>query len=343
MRYILYCAIKKQRLVLDTIYSILTIIRTKGMNQNVKFVIITDQVDLFDKEFSKINFIYTSNIILERIDKDTVNDWIGNENYIFRVKIKVIEFFFKKYKQNVLFFDSDIIAIKNITPLFEIIENEKTIMYYNYKNIVSHLFNLFNAFEVDKNKLIKLQIINDIILFEGFEYSIPCNYSYYASPVLGINYLYNKLITKVLDFTDKMYKATSFGTTEEIAFAFIFQKYCSSNLEEAYTFVRTHKIISESSTLFFPYLFGIETKIDKLVLEKYLLSLNMSYSMLERMNLSYENFLMFLTVLKAYIRKESLDYFDLTINAIIDGFISNSILSKQEFGNFLKKFKKVVT
>ena len=186
MRYILYCAINKKQLVIDTIYSILTIIYSTKLNYNFKIVIITNQSECFLQVFKRIKFQYMSSIIIEKIDNDIVKKWIGSDNYIFRVKIKAIEYFFNKYKKNVLFLDSDIFALKNILPLFETIESGKCLMYYNYKNIKEHLFYLFEIFKTDKFKLKNMHIYNNEIIVDGFEYSIPCNFSYYASPVIGL-------------------------------------------------------------------------------------------------------------------------------------------------------------
>ena len=115
-KYVLFVAYKKQRLVYDCLYAILTLNHVTE-HPDYHIVVYTDQAELFLCESQRLKL---KNLTIINI-KD-VPDWIHN-GYAYAVKIFVLKQFFNTYKGKVLLFDCDSFFIKGIDGLFERLED----------------------------------------------------------------------------------------------------------------------------------------------------------------------------------------------------------------------------
>lgn len=226
MKYILYCAIRKQSLIQYVIYSIGTLAKVNTLT-DYTIVIVTDMVKQLQTELHQSELSYKYNIKLEEISKKEVDCWIGPNRYVFRVKIKAMEYFFSKYKENVLLVDCDMYARENFDELFYLIEHNKLIMYANYGVTIAEYIkqNPITLLAESNNKKVQWHNNKIVMRLNNFICEIDENQFPLLSCTIGMNYVFKDVIEEVLIYCDNIFTLTGLYTTEEIAFMLVLQKY----------------------------------------------------------------------------------------------------------------------
>lgn len=222
MKNIVYCAIKKVELVNETIYSILSLLRfNEWCNREANIIIITDQVKSFGAVFSKYD-----NIIFETIQDEIVDEWKRDTDYPFVFKIKAIQYYFNKYKENLLFIDSDTVIIQDISTLFNYIDKNEVVLHAKGLSIDKYL-------QFNKDKILNdnyfaptlfystLRDNEGLISINSKKYEIPISFTNYNSGVIGWNYCDAYLLDEVLSLSNFIYETYKAGAAEEFAFTYV--------------------------------------------------------------------------------------------------------------------------
>jgi len=291
MRYIIFSAIHKKRLVYDTLYSIMSIFHVNKENNKFKIIIYTDFASLFYTEFKKYNFSFISQIIIEEIDKSIVRNWINN-GYVFNIKINVIKSFYDKYNTNALFIDSDMLALRSIIPLYDMIEKKEFVMFHNEGNFI------MNASEsiIKNHNAIHNLLTNN-------RHLIKTHYLYYRSGILGINSVYKNILDNVKMLCDQIYKTSKYRCSEELAFSFIFQNI--NNINTAYDYF-IHS--TDFTRLLASYIFNIYFDNDKNIFSKLLTYYNLDFCFLNKLDLQYEDIQFFEKTFLLYVSGNKLTF-----------------------------------
>lgn len=232
---LLYCAIKSEQIVYETIYSIFSLHKIYLNDFNsININIITD----FPSEmFDPINRF--SNVHIEKIDNKVVESWcLTGGAYIFKVKIHALMYYFSRNDSDVLFVDSDTIYTDKIDYIFKEINNGKFVMNFKCMSINR---------VIDKYKNVDLSLINDeearkrIFIYRDMYrvghiksqnktkcYEIPELFTPYNSGVIGIKHSDRRLLNDVLDVCESIYSKYNYICSEEFAFSLVF---CLTNRE----------------------------------------------------------------------------------------------------------------
>ena len=325
MKNILYCAIGKDRLVYDTLYSIKTLFHISKI-KNIRIIVYTDRVSVFLHELKKHRFSYKYPIIFEEINESSAKEWMND--YIFKVKIYVLQLFFSKYKENVLFVDGDMLFLKNMFPLFELIEKKEFIMYDRFSFIWLYLMGKWGDYK-------NVTVFNEQISINDKHY-ISTQYIYYLSGVLGINYLYADLLERILIFCDDLYDCTKYRNSEQVAFSCVLQSANKINTAKG--------IVYHSSADIIKYLVGFVFNINlnnnmhhlKNILD--LSGLNIDINFIERMNLEYDDIICFCIILQHYM-DGSIKINNILADAIDSKIINNTPEDHNKIYKLLEKFK----
>ncbi|WP_027630046.1 hypothetical protein [Ruminiclostridium cellobioparum] len=226
MNYILYCAFTDSKIIDMTIYSLKSLFYiSKPFYKDTKAVIFTNNIEPFAREFQNNEFI-----VLEDIPEDTLQNWLGGLNYMPRIKIKSLQYFFSKYSGNVIFIDSDTFYLKTLEHLFEMVDEGRFIMYSacpSLSKLLKCLKEFFNeqppnfpfplykfCLDMERNK----SISNGQKRFE-----IPLSFNQFNSGVIGMNQSYSDIFDEVLELSDTIIKKYGYWCAEEFAFSYIFQ------------------------------------------------------------------------------------------------------------------------
>jgi len=227
MNYILYCAFGDQRYINEAIYSILSLFDTlKNCKSNINIVVFSDNTNSFKSVFSE-----NHNVVFEYIPDTLLKEWLNGTGYMPRLKIKALQHFFNKYKDHVIFIDTDTLILDNIDFLFQKI-NEKQIIMHSKSPAIDNV--LSKCEKLDQNSLTinvrkRLKLYGDIkengFVSDGhIKYEIPTNFSPHNSGVIGMNYGYEYLLNDVLKLSDIIYSKYNFRCAEEFAFTSIAQR-----------------------------------------------------------------------------------------------------------------------
>lgn len=219
--YLLYACFKNTKYLRETFLSILTLKEIEGNNfKNIPIVILIDENLIQTNDYYRIknDFINCKNIVFERIKETELKYWIGETGYIFNTKIKSIEYFFNKYKNNVLFCDGDTFFIDKIKNIFDLIESKNFVMHTPYMTLE----------ETDRIGSIDnfmLDCITYNYIANNSEYPITKEFRPFNSGNIGINYAYRNIVDEVYKLTDLIYKKYKAEYAEEYAFSYIINKY----------------------------------------------------------------------------------------------------------------------
>ena len=288
MNYILYCAIHKKNLVYETLYSMLTLKNKITSDKDTKIVLCTNFANEFYKEAQKNNLDIMSDIIVEEIDNRLVESWIYH-GFAYTIKIYIIKYFFEKYKDNVLFIDSDMYILQDVTPLFSIISNKEFVMFDSQCDV-------FTTFA------------ENMVTFDALQCLLSFNKDaiqpfdvHYRSGILGIHYCFKDIIDEILLLAKQIYMFTRIHTSEEIAFACVLQKYGKVYTSERYF---NHYSQIHFVRILIGYIFHAFFDDDERRFHDWLNFYNLDIEFVNQTLLSYDDLTCFLYIFHAYVHNK---------------------------------------
>jgi hypothetical protein len=169
--------------------------------------VITDNPDFYNDFKNYINVIY--------VNENLLNEWKGNYNYFFRIKIKAVEMICNLYKNEpVVYLDADTFLYGNIEPLRKIILQDTALMHQNEGKI--------SAIEGKTVRKLWAKVKNNI--YSGL--TIDSSQSMWNSGVIGIPNKYSsKECSLALAICDEMFRqGIKAWMIEQFAFAIALDK-----------------------------------------------------------------------------------------------------------------------
>jgi hypothetical protein len=210
--YILYIAYGSINNINECKYSLLKYIDkySAELSHNTSIVIYTDQPHVF-KLFTSFN----SNITITEVSLDQIKEWRGDDDFVFRTKIKVIQDFFSTHTGNLLYCDTDTYALSSLQPIFSSIEQG---------NFFMHLFE--GKLGGDNNYFKKWNnfFAKNPIEYNGKKMEYSPEIQMWNAGVLGFNSQNSDLLHDVLSLSDTIYKKFPKHIAEQFAFGYCLQK-----------------------------------------------------------------------------------------------------------------------
>lgn len=214
--YFLYLAIGEMRYKYEAIYSIVSLYRVCRMKYCI--VLFTDDVSFVLENLKK------EDGLLEHIDIIDVNyekllQWTNGKEFMYRAKICAIKEFFEQYEGNMIFLDTDIIVLSDITEYFDCL-GEKVLLNFERKMVgesVKYINDFKSPAYITTTKLMK-----GIKYCDG-EIKVGKEWTPYNSGIIGMRDN-GELINRILICADAIYNIAEYNTSEELAFSYILQK-----------------------------------------------------------------------------------------------------------------------
>lgn len=338
MRYLLYGAINSGNILYETIYSITSLIKVMGKDfDDYRVVIVTT----FQKERYGVLLNY-ENIIIENISEDMANQWINSDgSYVFKVKIYMLKFFFDKYKENVLFVDSDTVFVDKINKIFDALESNKAIM--NFKCIgVEDVVEKYNHITLndiaDQDARNRIRVYKDLsnkkkirsFFDENKFYELPKSFYPCNSGLIGFCYEDRALLNIVLDICLSLCRDYSYACSEEFAFSIVFT-ICGKEILTVND-VMYHYLFEKQFRLIIGYVLGGLQEADKQKFERYIEKLNFNKEQLEKIDVSEIPYLL------SYILSNQKSLKNVTI---YETYIHSFDLFKMNYSIAKKLYKKM--
>jgi len=226
MNYIIYQAYGSKDIINEAIFSLLSFYKTTGntLNDEVKIVIYTDDIPVIDHYFSEKYLIYRP------LTQELIREWRGDINFVHRLKIKILQDFFKDHHDaNILYVDSDTVYKSSPVELFKSVSEGKFVMHV-MEGVLKERSNLI------LRKLFKYLYFNNINMSDGEKIRVPLNSQMWNAGVIGMSSANKDILDKILDFTDNLYPNFPKHIVEQFAFSYYFQTEGEIIPAEAYIF-----------------------------------------------------------------------------------------------------------
>jgi hypothetical protein len=178
---------------------------------DTSIIIYTDQPHLFQPYAD-----HFKKIVLKQIDINQVNKWRGEQDFIFRVKIKIIQDFFSSYTGNLLYCDGDTYLLQPLEPVFTEIERDG---YYMHQ-FEGFLGDKANAYFRKWNKFLS----GNSITYNGKTMVYSAGIEMWNAGVLGMNSNNTDLLNDVLSLTDSIYRQFPKHIAEQFSFGYCMQQ-----------------------------------------------------------------------------------------------------------------------
>ena len=208
--YILFIAYGNIDNINECRYSLLKYLHT-APSSNTSIIIYTDKPHLFRAYVS-----FFSGIILKEVTLAQIKEWRGTDDFVFRIKIKVIQDFFLHYAGNLLYCDTDTYNTKPLQPIFTAIENGHFFM-HQYEGILG---DQSNAYFKKWDTFLSKNTIN----YNGKKLQYSKQIQMWNAGVLGLNSANSSLLDDVLCLTDAIYKKFPKHIAEQFAFGYCLQQ-----------------------------------------------------------------------------------------------------------------------
>jgi hypothetical protein len=201
--YIVFQAYGNDYIFHECFFAILSILRKAGRS-DFSFLIYTDRPSKFD-------WLQLEHVEFEILSTDLLKLYAGEQGFVHRVKIKILEHALNKYQGIFLYLDTDMYAIDDVTKLFEKVSSHQTLMHENeglieskYNLIAKKIYNFVdrNAQWLEENKMLlskKSRMFN--------------------AGVIGISNSHTSILSDVLSKTDVLYLKYPKHIIEQIIFS----------------------------------------------------------------------------------------------------------------------------
>jgi hypothetical protein len=191
-------------------------------------------IHLYTDENSWIPLSIINKIKVYKLTSDKINELKGEQNFIHRVKIALIEDLCNKVTGNIIYVDTDCIVTSKFTELYKEIENGMFLMHQEeFSFEKSGNINNESIEQLRKKLTDKYNISNSV---NAKHELFKLNYSMWNAGVIGVSTDKIKpLFPVIYDLTSYIFSISKLHTSEQLAFSIILQR--EGKLIEAKDFV----------------------------------------------------------------------------------------------------------
>lgn len=219
-----------------TILSALSLVNNYALKADEKIIIYTDKVEYYQK------FLVNLPIEYHLLNQEKIQEMMGNDNLIHRVKIGVIEDATKKYPEhNIFYVDSDTFFYKNFTEIINQITPKTSVMHkfeYQMSFLGTYPPNDYDHFRAVYDVLSKQEFI-----LKGEPINIkPESFASWNAGIIGLHHTNFHWLTEVYELTDQLYAPTKNHACEQYAFSYFLQNRSTLIDCESYNRHYWHKI-----------------------------------------------------------------------------------------------------
>ncbi|QKG57703.1 hypothetical protein GKZ68_14335 [Hymenobacter sp. BRD128] len=190
-----------------------------GNKQKIRFVIFTDNADLFK------SYNFESDLDIIPISKSEIVQLKGPANFIHIVKIAIVEKTFNKYPQDyLLFIDSDTFFIQDPIKLFEEAVKGKIFMHvkeYLLEDAIELYRYVFNSDNLPKSFLNLIE--NKSYILDNKNVNFNRHHYSWNSGVLGLTPEMARIIPDIYNMANDFYQSTEWILSEQLAFSLALQ------------------------------------------------------------------------------------------------------------------------
>lgn len=208
---IIYLMYGHRRFKLQALFSILTLYYYIQMKlDQYQILIYTDN----DKTLKK--YLGNIPITIEHLSPEKIEDYKGKMKYKHRIKICVIKDALQKYKNDILFLDTDTFFLKNPLPLINKISEEVSIMNEPEYDMQDRKFESCDMLTLRRS-------LEDPVTLNGKTFIIPFSTIQWNSGLVGISYKNLHLLEDIVSINDQLYTNRPVFFVEQFAIGYILQ------------------------------------------------------------------------------------------------------------------------
>lgn len=146
MNTLLYIALNNPTYYNEAICSILSIEEIE-QKEKYRIILYSDNKDYFKKRIS------CKNIVFENVSDIQKKELLGRYNYLYRIKLGIIDSFCKKYECKFIFVDTDTFFLVPLDKLFKKITPDNSIFHAKEYSIGSYLNNSLSKYFLKENPM----------------------------------------------------------------------------------------------------------------------------------------------------------------------------------------------
>ena len=212
--YVVFQAYGSTAIIHEAMYAILSLYRF-GDEKNFQLVIYTDNKAVFQEYMHDVPISY------ELVTPTQIQSWRGEQNFVHRFKIKMLQDFFSKYTGNVLYVDTDVVFRESLTPIFEQISKGQLFMHLAEGQLDKQKGSLAKKItRFVKNN----EFINPNTSSAEHSIKISSTTVMWNAGVLGLSTSFHTpLLDTILWISDAMYSRYQKHVMEQLAFSYCLQ------------------------------------------------------------------------------------------------------------------------
>lgn len=207
--FLVFLAIGANDYLNETLFSLLSFYKYNS-GSDIKIIIYTDCPDFYQARIPQ-------NIIINTVSATELKDWKGPDNFINRVKIKVLQDVTQQYSGSFLFVDSDTVFRKNIAGIFHEIDNGSLF----FDKCEGVLKNKNGGVAKKMRKVLQKQSHFNINVSEKAVFDKT--FVMWNSGAIGFNSSYADILETAEKLTDQLYALQKLFVMEQIALSYCFQ------------------------------------------------------------------------------------------------------------------------
>ncbi len=204
MIHLVYQSYGKEWILNETTFSILSFLYFAEKISDWHIVVYTDCPDHFQG----------LPVTCEQLNSEQLNEWSGKHNFIHRIKVKILQDFFRKYEGNLLYLDSDTVFMQNPGQIIDMISPEQSIMHICEGKISERSNPVFKKMD----RFLRKNVFTNTI---GKALKISPDAHMWNAGVIGLCPEHQHLLADVLHLTDAFYARYKKHYMEQFAFSYI--------------------------------------------------------------------------------------------------------------------------
>ncbi len=211
-RFLVFQAYGHEAVLRECAFAMLTFLHHHSQGiPGLEIWIYTDKPEFFKPYEAVLQLRY------RKINPEDIKRWRGSIDFVHRVKIEVLCDFVRGREGSVIYMDTDICFLRDITRVFEGIEAGRRYMHVLESRLREEANPVIKKFNAFLGKAGPLE-------WNGRSEDIPQDTAMWNAGVLGFSCTDAALLDDVLAFTDEVHVQFRKHIVEQFAFSFIFQE-----------------------------------------------------------------------------------------------------------------------
>jgi len=218
---IVFVAMNNEHFIYEMFVSIHSLLQVSPkVFEQYRVIVYTNRLDLLSK-----NDLYSEYIHVIEVTEDMMISWIGENHYIYNIKIGALIDCINRYRAPTILIDTDTFFLKDIETVFEALETNNGIIMNYLENRAEQTIRYEMKHKSNMAMFMLKHVAKGYIEWQLKRYTLNEQTEFWNSGVIGVRPEHMHYLVEALALSSHILETYRIRTAEQMALSIIFQHY----------------------------------------------------------------------------------------------------------------------